>query len=202
MEPAQIEEAFGYRGGRRYVSLHWSRKANQVFVCDGIGRWSFSGAVDTWNQFLNHPLVKPHLQGWDESEKPWKSVQLDFSARIDALPKSPLFSSEQAARETEADVKTNCLLYDRANNKFYTGTWASALVFHSLVEDVLEEDLVPDTPAKPIPLLVWLNERQEEPAHVYAVAPPITSISGNRMHWKCSAARLNWSRTPISTGAA
>jgi hypothetical protein len=69
VEPAQIEEAFGYRGGRRYITLHWSPKANQVFVCDGIGRW-FSGAVDTWNQFLNHPLVKPHLQGWDESEKP------------------------------------------------------------------------------------------------------------------------------------
>ena len=45
VEPAQIEEAFGYRGGRRYITLHWSRKANQVFVCDGIGRWSFSGAV-------------------------------------------------------------------------------------------------------------------------------------------------------------
>jgi len=99
-------------------------------------------------------------------------VQLDFSARIDELPESPLFSSEQAAREREADVKTNCLLYDRANNRFYTGTWASALLFHSLVEDVLEEDLVPETRLKPIPPLVWLNERQEDPAHGYAVAAP------------------------------
>jgi tetratricopeptide (TPR) repeat protein len=170
VEPGQIEEAFGYRRGGRYVSLHWSPKANRVFVCEGIGRWSFSDAADTWNQFLNHPLVKPHLHGWDESEKPWKSVQLDFSARIDELPESTFFSSEHVAREMEADVKTNCLLYDRANNEFYTGTWASALLFHSLVDEVLQEDLVPDSRSKPAPLLTWLNERQEDPQHVFDVA--------------------------------
>jgi len=170
VEPGQIEDAFGYRGGRRYISLHWSPKANQVFVCDGLGRWSLSDAVDTWNEFLNHPLIKPHLQGWDESEKPWKSVQLDFSAQIGNLPESPLFSNEQAAREMEADVRTNCLIYDRADNQFYTGTWASAILFHSLVDEVLEEDLVPDSHSKPAPLLAGLNERQEDPQHVFAVA--------------------------------
>jgi len=170
VEPGQIEDAFGYRGGRRYISLHWSPKANQVFVCDGLGRWSLSDAVDTWNEFLNHPLIKPHLQGWDESEKPWKSVQLDFSAQIGNLPESPLFSNEQAAREMEADVRTNCLIYDRADNQFYTGTWASAILFHSLVDEVLEEDLVSDSRSKPAPLLAGLNERQEDPQHVFAVA--------------------------------
>lgn len=170
VEPGQIEEAFGYRGGRRYISLHWSPKAKQVFVCDGIGRWSLSDAVNTWNEFLNHPLVKPHLQGWDESEKPWKSVQLDFSAQIGDLPESPLFSNEQAAREMEADVRTNCLIYDRADNEFYAGTWASAILFHSLVDEALEEDLVPDSRSKPAPLLAGLNERQEDPQHVFAVA--------------------------------
>src|SRR5262249_43420017 len=40
VEPGQIEKAFGYGGGRRYISLHWSPKANDVFVCDGLGRWS------------------------------------------------------------------------------------------------------------------------------------------------------------------
>lgn len=170
VEPGQIEQAFGYQGGRRYISLHWSPKANQVFVCDGLGRWSLSDAVDTWNEFLNHPLVKPHLQSWDESEKPWKSVQLDFSAQIGDLPESPLFSNEQAAREMEADVRTNCLIYDRADNEFYTGTWASALLFHSLVDEVLEEDLVSDSRSTPAPLLTGLNERQEDPQHVFAVA--------------------------------
>src|SRR5215471_3808102 len=52
VEPGQIEKAFDYRGGRRYASLHWSLKANQVFVCDGLGRRWLSDAVDTWNQFL------------------------------------------------------------------------------------------------------------------------------------------------------
>jgi hypothetical protein len=169
VEPGQIEQAFGYQGGRRYISLHWSPKANQVFVCDGLGRWSLSDAVDTWTQFLSHLLVKPHLQQrLDESEK--KSVEVDFSARIGELPDSPLFSSEQAAREMEADVNTDCLLYDRAKNQFYAGTWGAAILFHSLVEDVLEEDLLPDARPRPIPLMTWLNERQDEPAQVFAVA--------------------------------
>jgi hypothetical protein len=105
VEPGQIEDAFGYRGGRRYITLHWSPKVRQVFVCDGIGRRWFFDAVDTWHQFLSHPLVKPHLQGWDESRKPWRSVQIDFSAQIGEVPESTLFSSEQSAREMEADVK-------------------------------------------------------------------------------------------------
>jgi len=170
VESGQIEEAFGYGGGRRYITLHWSPKADQVFVCDGIGRWQFSGAVDTWNQFLNHPLVKPHLQGWDESLEKWRSVQIDFSARIGDLPEFPLFPSERAAREMEADVKTSCILYDRAKNEFYAGSWGSAILFHSLVEDVLEEDLVPDARPRPIPLMRWLDERQDDPAQVFAVA--------------------------------
>jgi tetratricopeptide (TPR) repeat protein len=170
VERGQIEEAFGYGGGRRYISLHLSPKAHQIFVCDGLGRWSLSAAVDTWNEFLNHPLVKPHLQRWDESEKPGRSVQLDFAAEVVEIPETPLFSSEQAAHEIDADVKTNCLLYDRADNDFYTGTWASALLFHSLVEDVLEEDLVPDDRPKATSLLAWLNEHRDEPARVFAVA--------------------------------
>jgi tetratricopeptide (TPR) repeat protein len=170
VEPSQIEDAFDYRGGRRYITLHWSPKAHQVFVCDGIGRWWFSDAVETWNQLLNHPLVKPHLQGWDESEKPGRSVQIDFSAQIDGLPETTLFTSEQSAREMEADVKTNSLLYDRARNDIYTGSWASALLFHSLVEDVLEEDMVQEPHAARSPLLAWLNERQEDPERVFAVA--------------------------------
>ena len=117
VEPGQIEDAFGYCGGKRYISLHWSPKVDKVFVCDGLGRWSFSEAVDTWKRFLDHPLVKPHLQTWDESEKPRRSVQIEFSALIDRLPESALFSSEQSAREMEADVKTNCLLYDRVANE-------------------------------------------------------------------------------------
>ena len=168
--PGQIEDAFGYRGGKRYISLHWSPKVNQVFVCDGEGRWAFSAAVDTWNQFLNHPLIEPHLQDWDQSERECRSVPIDFSAQIDNLPESSLFSSEQGAREMDADVKTNCLLYDRAGNAIYAGTWASALLFHSLVEDVLEEDLVGAPQQAAVPLLQWLNERREDPEHVFAVA--------------------------------
>lgn len=126
------------------MTLHWSPKANQVFVCDGLGRRSFSNAVDTWNQFLHHPLVKPHLQGWEKTEKPWRSVQLDFTGQIDKVPESFLFAEEQRALEMEADVKTTCLLYDRAENTIYTGSWTSALLFHSLVAEILEEDLVPD----------------------------------------------------------
>lgn len=170
VEPGQIEDAFGYRGGKRYISLHWSPKLNKVFVCDGIGRWALSEAVHTWDQFLNHALVKPHLQGWDESESEWRAVQIDFSGQIEKLPDSSIFSSEQSARDMEADVKTNCLLYDRAHSEIYAGSWASALLFHSLVDDVLEEDLVPGSRPKAAPLLAWLNERQEDPEHVFAVA--------------------------------
>jgi tetratricopeptide (TPR) repeat protein len=170
VEPGQIEDTFGYRGGKRYISLHWSPKVNQVFVCDGIGRRSFSEAVDTWTKFLNHPLVRPHLQVSDESETEWRVAPIDFSAQIDKVPESPLFSSERSAREMEADVRTNCLLYDRAGNEIYSGRWASALLFHSLVEDVLEEDLVPDLCPAAVPLLIWLDERQEDPEYVFAVA--------------------------------
>lgn len=170
VESGQIERAFGYSGGRRYMTLHWSPKASQVFVCDGLGRWSLSDAVDTWNQFLDHPLIKPHLQGWDKTEKPWRSVQLDFTGQIDKIPDSSLFANEQSALEMEADLRTTCLLYDRAENAIYTGNWASALLLHSLVEEVLEEDQVPDPRAEPTPLLTWLNERQDDPAQVFAVA--------------------------------
>jgi tetratricopeptide (TPR) repeat protein len=168
VQPGQIEDAFGYRGGKRYISLHWSPKLNKVFVCDGIGRWSLCDAIHAWDQFLNHALVKPHLQGWDESES--RTVQIDFSGQIDKLPDSPIFSSEQSAREMEADVKTNCILYDRAHNEIYAGSWASALLFHSLVEDALEEDLVPGPRPKAAPLLPWLNDRREDPEQVFAAA--------------------------------
>jgi tetratricopeptide (TPR) repeat protein len=171
VEPGQIEDAFGYCGGKRYISLHWSPKVDKVFVCDGLGRWSFSEAVDTWKRFLDHPLVKPHLQTWDESEKPRRSVQIEFSALIDRLPESALFSSEQSAREMEADVKTNCLLYDRVANEIYTGNWASsALLFHSLVDDPLEEDLISGRRAEPVPLLSWLSDRQKDAEHVFGAA--------------------------------
>src|SRR5262249_42743028 len=169
VEPGQIEKAFGYGGGRRYLSLHWSPKANDVFVCDGLGRRSLSGAVDTWNQFLNHPLVQPHLQGWDKTQKPWRSVQLDFTGHIDKISESSLFVNEQSAFEMEADVKTSCLLYDRAQNTVYAGSWTSALLFHSLVDEILEEDLVPDPRPEPTRLLTWLNDRQDDPTHVFAV---------------------------------
>jgi tetratricopeptide (TPR) repeat protein len=170
VQRGQIEDSFGYRGGRRYISLHRSPKLNKVFVCDGIGRWSLSEATRTWDQFLNHALVKPHLQGWDEGENEGRTVLIDFSGQIDELPDSPIFSSVQSARDMEADVKTNCLLYDRAHNQIHTGSWASALLFHSLVEDALEEDLVPDSRPRAAPLLAWLNERQEDPQQIFAVA--------------------------------
>jgi tetratricopeptide (TPR) repeat protein len=70
----------------------------------------------------------------------------------------------------EADVHTNCLLYDRAHNRIHTGTWSSALLFHSLVDEALEEDGVPDTRAKPAPLLAWLDDRQEAPDLLFAGA--------------------------------
>jgi hypothetical protein len=111
LESGQIEKAFGYGGGKRYISLHRSPELNKLFVCDGIGRFSLSQAVDTWNQFLNHAMVKPHLQHWGESEG--RTVPIDFSGRIDTLPDSPIFASEQGARDMETDLKTNCLLYDR-----------------------------------------------------------------------------------------
>jgi superkiller protein 3 len=70
----------------------------------------------------------------------------------------------------EADVETNCLLYDRARNELYAGSWASALLFHSLVEDVLEEDLAPNLLTPPAPLVAWLNECQRDPEQIFAVA--------------------------------
>jgi tetratricopeptide (TPR) repeat protein len=170
LEPGQIEDAFDYRGGRRYITLHWSHKANQVFVCDGIGRRLLSDAVETWNEFLHHPLIEPHLQSWDESERPWKSVLIDFAARIDKRPECELFSNEQSAREMEAEVKTNVLLYDRAYNDLSTGSWASALLFHSLVEDVLEEHLVEAPSPARSPVVASLNASQEDPERLFAVA--------------------------------
>jgi len=170
VDRGQIEAAFCYRGGKRYITLHWSPKANKVFICDGIERRFFSDAVDTWYQFLDHPLVNPHLQGWDANAGACQGTQLDFAGRVGELPESPLFANEEAARAMEADVITNCFLYDRANNELYVGTWASALLFHSLVDDGLEEDLVADTRSAPPPLIDWLNERLDDPEQAYAVA--------------------------------
>jgi tetratricopeptide (TPR) repeat protein len=168
VQRGQIEDAFGYRGGRRYISLHWSPKVNKIFLCDGIGRWWLSEATPTWNQFLNHPMVKPHLRDWDERES--RTVQIDFEGQIDKMRDFTIFSSEQSAREMEADVKTNCLLYDRAHNNIYVGSWASALLFHSLVEDPLEEDMLPDSRPKGTALLDWLDECQQNPKQLFAVA--------------------------------
>ena len=166
VEAGQIEDAFDYRGGKRYLSLHWSPKANQVFVCDGIGRWSLSGAVDTWNRFLKHPLIEPHLQ----TRVSDRVEPLDFVGHIEKPADSLSFLSEDCAREMEADVATNCFLYDRAQNIIFTGTWTAALLFHSLVDEPLQEDLAPASSPAPAPLLAWLDEQREAPDQLYAIA--------------------------------
>jgi tetratricopeptide (TPR) repeat protein len=124
-----LERALGYEGKRQYVSFHWSPKQNRVFVCDGLFREYFSDCA-IWHRFIAHPFVAPHLQDWAVNGK--GSELLDFSSKIVPLADSMLFSSEDDARRMESDVATNCILLDRKNGDVYAGSWANALVFHSL----------------------------------------------------------------------
>jgi tetratricopeptide (TPR) repeat protein len=167
IERGQLEDAFGYRGGRRYFSIHSSPRSNNVFVCDGIGRCTLSGAIDTWDEFLAHPLIQPHLQTRDNTGR---AVPIDFTGKVERETRCPSFLTAEQAGEMEAEVNTHCLLYDRAGGRVYTGTWSAALLFHSLVDEVLEEDLVTTSRATPASLLAWLNRRQDDPEHLFAVA--------------------------------
>src|ERR687892_179315 len=59
--PRLLEEAFGYKGDRRYVSFHWAPRHEKLFLCDGLLRGQLSDST-VWPCFLAHPLIVPHLQ--------------------------------------------------------------------------------------------------------------------------------------------
>jgi len=167
--PGHIEDAFGYEGQKRYISLHWCPREASVFVCDDLSTRLLSPATETWHQFLRHPLVTPHSKAiWNQNQ--YKAV--DFEPRSVPIAHPELFGSERAARLMDADVETPCFIYDRAENELYIGLWSSALWFHSLVDEVLYEDLIPgDRPQKPeVPLLQWLDDQQNNPNQLFSVA--------------------------------
>lgn len=82
-------------------------------------------------RFLNHPLVVPRLQPFESGRQ--DSTDVDFSARVGPPLDSPLFANPDEARRIEADIETNCLLLDRATDRFYVGPWSGAILFHALM---------------------------------------------------------------------
>jgi tetratricopeptide (TPR) repeat protein len=165
-----IEAAFEYRGNARYISLHWSPEHQKIFVCGGIGDTHYSTATEEWHQFLNHPLVIPRLRPFRLDRQ--NSMKIDFSARIGSLSDSPLFANAEEARKMEADVETNCLLLDRANDDLYVGPWSGAILFHCLTGTVvLEEDLAEKLPPESVPsLLSWLADQDNNVDRLLATA--------------------------------
>jgi len=56
-----MEVALGYRGARRFVAFQ-THRSELVYWTDGVeDGWS---VVTIWDQFVNHPLIAPHLRGY------------------------------------------------------------------------------------------------------------------------------------------
>ncbi len=170
--PQLIEEAFAYKGDRRYVSFHWSPKHNGLFGCDGLLRVQLSDST-AWRRFLVHPLIAPHLQHFTADYK--GGEPFDFSARAVPPTQTPLFSTEDEARRMDADVVTTCLLLDRREAELYAGPWSAALNFHSLVGDEMFEGQGPRAASETAQdreeqLNTWLNERLDDADQWFNVA--------------------------------
>lgn len=61
--PPNLAEAFGYRGGARYVGFHWEPAGDELVYDDG----RLSGTGDPWAflAFRRHPAVEPHLEAFN-----------------------------------------------------------------------------------------------------------------------------------------
>ena len=170
--PRLLEEAFGYKEDRRYVSFHWSPKHNKLFLCDGLLRVQLSAST-AWPRFLAHPLIAPHLQHFTADYK--RVEAFEFCGIAVPLTETPLFSTEDEARRMDADVVTNCLLLDRRDSDVYAGPWSGALNFHSLVGDEVFEGEGSEASGKTVGnpeerLITWLNENLDDPDQLFTVA--------------------------------
>jgi tetratricopeptide (TPR) repeat protein len=172
LPPRLLEEAFGYKGDRRYVSFHWSPRHQKLFLCDGPLRGQLSDSA-VWPRFLAHPLVAPHLQRFTADYK--RIEAFDFSARAASITETPLFSTEDEARRMDADIVTSCLLLDRRDWEVYVGSWSGALSFHSLVGDEMFESEGSEEPGETAAndqerLITWLDEHLDDPDQWFSVA--------------------------------
>jgi tetratricopeptide (TPR) repeat protein len=170
--PRLLEQAFGYKGDRRYVSFHWSPKHNRPFLCDGLLRVQLSDST-VWPRFLAHPLIAPHLQHFTADYK--RVEAFDFSGRAVPLTQTSLFSTEDDARRMDADIVTSCLLLDRRDASVYAGPWSGALNFHSLVGDEVFEgegfEAPGETAGNPEKrLMTWLDEHLDHPDQLLPLA--------------------------------
>lgn len=170
--PRLLDEAFGYKGDRRYVSFHWSPRHKKLFLCDGPFRVQLSDSA-AWPRFLAHPLIAPHLQRFTAD---YKRVEVfDFSANVAPLTQAPLFCTEDDARRMDADVATSCLLLDRRDAHVYAGPWSGALSFHSLAGDEMFEvqgsgALGATTRDAEEQLISWLNGHLDDADQWFNVA--------------------------------
>ena len=171
LPPRLLEEAFGYKGDRRYVSFHWSPKHNMLFLCDGLLRVQLSYST-AWPHFLAHPLIAPHLQHFTADYK--RVEAFEFSGIAVPLTQTPLFSTEDEARRMDADVVTSCLLLDRRDANVYAGSWSGALNFHSLVGEEVFGGETSEASGAPgnteEQLITWLNEHLDDPDQLFTVA--------------------------------
>lgn len=122
--PPMMEEAFGYRGGLRFVAFGYSPGTHGFAHCDGGD--DIPSDPNTWLQFLHHPLVVLHL--------PERRYRTLYGVASRKALQSLQELMEGRDEQREGFVPVYCLLLDRETRRLYICQRAQALLLFSLAE--------------------------------------------------------------------
>lgn len=95
--PPMLEAAIGYEGEARLVAFFFDA-GDEAYYADG--RTTTCGEWDAYELYVNHPLVAPHLRGYDlgsSEEPPIHYLLLDREAR--SLSVAPVALAQRLLRE-------------------------------------------------------------------------------------------------------
>lgn len=123
--PPMMEEAFGYRGGLRFVEFGYSARTQQFGHSDG-GDCVPSDAT-LWIEFLSHPLVAPHLdkQRYPTLHGVLAEAKLSVNTGTRSLGGLP---------QGDEFLVFHCLLLDRTTRQPYICRRDQAYIFFPLTE--------------------------------------------------------------------
>jgi hypothetical protein len=149
--PPTLEEAFGYREGRRFVALAYGVEGG--VMGDVVTDAAKTVPADLYRQLLLHPAMKPHSDAFH--------IEVDPPAWLDGLP-----ISESELREDDLENWLNssrCLLLDRERRQFFVDTVSEVRGWLMLREAFTQEQpkrgrLQGRSPGSAVrDLFAWLN---------------------------------------------
>lgn len=95
--PPMLEAAIGYEGDARLVAFFFDA-GDEAYYSDG--HTTTCGEWDAYELYVNHPLVAPHVRGYDlgsSEESPTHYLLLDREART--LSVAPVAEAQRLLRE-------------------------------------------------------------------------------------------------------